>query len=61
MLARLFTRPTISDNEVRVASALTQTKMASMFVSVAGGLAFSVLHVLTPHKTFPRVSSPAPS
>ncbi|EJN12193.1 hypothetical protein PMI42_04523 [Bradyrhizobium sp. YR681] len=61
MLARLFGPYPVADREVRLASALTQAKMGSMAFSVAGGLAFSVLSLLTPHKTFERVNSPAPS
>ncbi len=61
ILARLLSRNTFSDGEVRLASALTQIKVVSMSGSVAGGLAFLVLNVLTPHKTYGRVNSPAPS
>lgn len=61
MLARLFRANRVSANEVRLASALTQAKMITMSASVAGGLVFLLLNVLTPHKTLAPVNSPAPS
>lgn len=61
MLARLYRADRIFANEVRLASALTQAKMITMSASVAGGLVFLMLNVLTPHKTFASVNSPAPS
>lgn len=61
MLARLFTANRISTGEVRIASVLTQIKMVSITASVAGVMVFFVLSLLTPHKTFAPVNSPAPS
>ncbi|WP_265441466.1 hypothetical protein [Bradyrhizobium sp. SEMIA] len=61
MLARLFTANRITTGEVRIASVLTQIKMVSITASVAGVMVFFVLSLLTPHKTFAPVNSPAPS
>jgi hypothetical protein len=60
-LARLFTQQTVSTNEARVASALTQAKFGTIVLSVTGALAFLVLHTLTPHYRCPPLNSPAPS
>ncbi|WP_342740319.1 hypothetical protein [Bradyrhizobium sp. B117] len=61
MLARLFRANRVSADEAHLASALTLAKVVTMSASVAGGLVFLVLNVLTPHKTFAPVNSPAPS
>jgi hypothetical protein len=61
MLARLFTRQTVSDGEARVASALTQIKIVANGVSITAAVVFFALGWLTPHEAPDRVNSPAPS
>lgn len=61
MLARLFTRQSVSDGEARVASALTQAKIVTNGVSITAAVVFLVLGWLTPHEASQPLKSPTPS